>query len=370
MRARPSRPTSAACCPPRSGCACAHATAGEWRARSTGRAGAGTVARLRLDGVARRRRARDRKPYAGPFDRPAWPAAACGRGVAMSRPPTGSRRRAIEARWAFSGRATDTARRDVPELGRGRARHGVGCETGARSWSRRAGCRSPSIASLEIASAESGYRVVPLRRPAWRHAAHRHDRAADLGAGPRALARGRARARQPRVRGPPCRRVGTSAITDGGGRARRRRLYSAYVAARSGLAARRVPDRLGGRPRRHGRGLPRLPARAGAGRRAEGDRAGAARRRRRPRALPGRGARGGRRRSPERDPRLRGGRGRRRGLHRDAVRRRQRPALAGARRRPAGTRPRPPATSRRPARRWTRSTPPASSTATSSPRTC
>ena len=63
---------------------------------------------------------------------------------------------------------------------------------------------------------------------------------------------------------------------------------------------------------------------------------GAARRRRRPRALPGRGAGGGERRSPERDPRPRGGRRRRHGLHRDAVRLRQRPALAGARRRRAG----------------------------------
>ena len=134
--------------------------------------------------------------------------------------------------------------------------------------------------------------------------------------------------------------------------------------------ARRVPDRVRRRARRHGRGVPGARARARPRGRAEGDRAGAGRGPRRARALPARGAGGGVDRAPQRDPRARRGLRRRARLPGDAVHRRRRRARAGARARARCRRGGRPRWSRRSPRGWTRSTAPATCTATSSPPTC
>ena len=86
-----------------------------------------------------------------------------------------------------------------------------------------------------------------------------------------------------------------------------------------------------GRPRRHGRGLPRDPAAAGAHGRAQGRGARARRRPDLPCSLRARDPPGGGDRPPERDPGLRGRRARRAALPRDALGRGRRPPAADRR---------------------------------------
>ena len=121
----------------------------------------GTAARLRLDRVPHDTRAR--QAHAGPFT------SLLARGSVV----TGRRRAAtvhrftpsaIEVRWSYAGRHSDTATVTFPSWGSAARvsaflRNGRSVAVGERALALR------GIASLRVDSDDTGYRVLPLRRP-------------------------------------------------------------------------------------------------------------------------------------------------------------------------------------------------------------
>ena len=108
----------------------------------------------------------------------------------------------------------------------------------------------------------------------------------------------------------------------------------------SGDGLRRLPHRRGGRPRRHGRGLPGQPDRPGPPRGPQAADPCAGLRPRIPGPVPAGVAPGREHRPPQRGRRLRGGRGRRPALHHDALGRGLGPAPGDREPRAAGPGPR------------------------------